>query len=162
MRRRDREVTDIDKVKEILLKGQIIHLGMNDGEYPYVIPLHYGYEFTDDNKLVFYMHGAKEGHKVDLVKENQKVGFEIECDIEVASGGDIACQYSSFYASVIGHGDICIVDDVLEKMHGLNVLMKTQTGKAFSITPQMAETVSVLKLSNIIYTAKSRSKISKP
>ena len=41
MRRQDRMVTDIDEIKGILNSTRIIHLGMMDGDYPYVVPLHF-------------------------------------------------------------------------------------------------------------------------
>ena len=45
MRRQDRRVTDIEEIKSILNSTRIIHLGMMDGDYPYVVPLHFGFEF---------------------------------------------------------------------------------------------------------------------
>ena len=43
MRRQDRKVTDIDEIKGILNGTRIIHLGMMDGDYPYLGTLHFGY-----------------------------------------------------------------------------------------------------------------------
>ena len=54
MRRRDREVTDIDEILRIVDKAKILHLGLFDTDYPYIVPLHYGYEYRDGN-LIFYM-----------------------------------------------------------------------------------------------------------
>lgn len=53
MRRRDREVTDIDEILRIVDKAKILHLGLFDTDYPYIVPLHYGYEYRDGN-LIFY------------------------------------------------------------------------------------------------------------
>ena len=69
MRRQDRMVTDIDEIKGILNSTRIIHLGMMDGDYPYVVPLHFGYEFTDE-ELLIYVHGHYEGKKFSLIQEN--------------------------------------------------------------------------------------------
>ena len=44
-----------------------MHLGLFDEGYPYVVPLHYGYIF-DGGKLVFYVHCANEGHKLECKK----------------------------------------------------------------------------------------------
>ncbi|WP_333492846.1 pyridoxamine 5'-phosphate oxidase family protein [Streptococcus infantarius] len=68
MRRRDRQVTDLAEIKEIVEKNMILHLGLFDKEFPYVVPLHYGYEYDEGkNQFIFYMHGAKQGHKIDLI-----------------------------------------------------------------------------------------------
>lgn len=116
MKRHEREVTDPKRINEILQKGKIIHLGLNDDGYPYVVPMHYGFEFLGE-KLFLYMHGAKAGHKLDLIKVNPKAGFEIECEIEPISGGDTPCKYGSYFASIIGKGDVVIIEDVNEKIH---------------------------------------------
>ena len=67
MRRQDRRVTDIEEIKGILNSTRIIHLGMMDGDYPYVVPLHFGFECIDE-VLYIYVHGHHEGKKFDLIK----------------------------------------------------------------------------------------------
>ena len=71
MRRKDREITDIHKIEEILAGARYLHLGVFDGEYPYVVPLHYGY-VMENEKLTFYVHCAKEGHKLDCIRRNHR------------------------------------------------------------------------------------------
>ena len=46
MRRKDREITDIHKIEKILSSAKYLHLGVLDDEYPYVVPLHYGYQIN--------------------------------------------------------------------------------------------------------------------
>ena len=120
MRRKDREVPDRAEILRIADQAKILHLGLFDGEYPYVVPLHYGYRYEEkDGALVFIMHGAKEGLKIDLIRKNPKVCIELECDVEPVSGGDIACRYGAAYASIIGRGWAEIVEDSTEKVEGL-------------------------------------------
>jgi nitroimidazol reductase NimA-like FMN-containing flavoprotein (pyridoxamine 5'-phosphate oxidase superfamily) len=156
MRRKDREVTDINEILKIVDKAKILHLGLFDGEYPYIVPLHYGYEYKNGN-LIFYMHGAKEGHKLELIRNNPNVCIELECDIELLSGDDIPCKYSSTFASVIGKGYAEILEDEQEKIAGLKLLMKNQTGREFQIDERMAESVAVIKVTVSSFTAKSNS-----
>ena len=47
MRRKDREITDINEILELVAKTDVLHLGLFDGDYPYIVPLHYGYEYAD-------------------------------------------------------------------------------------------------------------------
>ena len=157
MRRKDREITDLNEIIQIIDKAKFLHLGLFDGEYPYIVPLHYGYELVDD-KLVFYTHGAREGHKLDLIKSNPKVCVELECDVELVSGGDNPCKYGSAYASVIGRGLAEIVTDENEKIKGLTLLMKNQTGRDFTFDSHMAAAVEVIRITVAEYTAKSRAK----
>ena len=128
-----------------------------DGAYPYIVPLHYGYEYAE-GALVFYMHGAKEGHKLDLIRRDPNVCVELECDIELVSGGDDPCWYGSAFASVIGRGRVEIVGDEREKSKGLKLLMRNQTGRDFDIDARMASAVTILRASVPEFTAKSRPK----
>ena len=157
MRRKDREIKELQEILRIIDKAKILHLGLFDGDYPYIVPLHYGYAYEEDTQeLMFYMHGAKEGHKLDLIKMNPNACIELECDIEPVSGGEIPCRYGSAYASVFGKGQVEIVEDVPEKVKGLKLLMKNQTGREFEIDERMASSVSVIKVSVSEFTAKSR------
>ena len=159
MRRKDREVKDLGEILQIVSKAKVLHLGLFDGEYPYIVPLHYGYEYSQERReLVFFLHGAKEGHKLDLIRQNPHVFVELDCDIEPVSGGDIPCKYGSCYASVMGKGHAELLSDEQEKIHGLKLLMRNQTGRDFEISAGMAVSVAVLKVTLSEFTAKSRPK----
>lgn len=157
MRRTDREITDFAQIREIIEKTEILHLALFDEEYPYIVPMHYGCEFEGE-KTVLYMHGAKQGHKLDLLRKNSAACVEIENDVTQTSGGEIPCQYGAIYSSVIARGRVEIPEDSAEKIHGLTILMKHQTGRDFEITETMAETVAVLKFTADCVTAKARKK----
>ncbi len=55
MTMRERQVTDINEILEILDKSLYLHLGLVDGDEPYVVPMNYGYIF-EYGKLVLYLH----------------------------------------------------------------------------------------------------------
>ncbi len=154
MTMREREVTDINEILNILDKSLYLHLGLVDGDEPYVVPMNYGYTY-DNEKLVIYLHTAKRGYKLDLIKKNPKVFFEMCCDT-VPFDGDIACRYGMTYSSVMGKGVAEIVEDIEEKKHSLTVLMKTQTGKDFLFEDKMAAIVTVIKINVSSFTAKKR------
>ena len=155
MRRKDREVTDPKEIEAILEEAKILHLGLNDGECPYVVPLHYGYEF-EEGQLTLWMHCAKEGHKLDLIRMDPRVCAEIDCRVEAVSGGDVPCKYGSRFASVIGRGTAEIVDNEEEKIRGLQILMKHQTGRDFAFSPEMAAGVEVIRVRIAELSAKAR------
>ena len=54
MTRREREVTDINDILQIINETKILHLGLSDEGWPYVVPMNYGYEYVD-GKLTFYV-----------------------------------------------------------------------------------------------------------
>ena len=67
MRRKDREITDAEEIRRILSRARVLHLGLNDDEGPYVVPMHYGFLF-ENGKLTLYTHCAREGHKLSLIR----------------------------------------------------------------------------------------------
>ena len=154
MTKRERQVTDREEILKILDKCKILHLGLVDGDEPYVVPMNYGY-VMEGEQLTLYMHGATKGYKLDLMRKNPKVFFEMECDI-VPFEGAYACQYGTTYASVMGLGMAEILEDVEAKKDAMTKLMKTQTGKDFEFTDGMISTVSVMKIHVSEYTAKHR------
>jgi hypothetical protein len=48
MTRRERQIFDIDKMLEILDKSKVVHVGMVDGDEPYVVPMNYGYTYENE------------------------------------------------------------------------------------------------------------------
>ena len=157
MRRSDREIKDIDEIKVVLENTKIFHLALFDEEYPYIVSLHYGYELIDE-KLFLYAHYAKQGHKLDCIDKNNKVCIEIDNDVSLVSGYDIACRYGSLYSSIIARGTIEKIKDTNTKKHALKVLMKHQTGKDFEFNDKMVEPVEVLCFKSDSFTAKARKK----
>ena len=97
------------------------------------------------DRLVFYLHAALEGKKLDLLKANANVGFELDCDHELIEGR-VACQYGYRYASIVGKGKAEIIEDPQEKIKALTVLMKCQTGKDFEFNERLVSIVSVIKI----------------
>lgn len=156
MRRKDREVVDANRIERILAEARYLHLGMFDGEYPYVVPLHYGYHMDEDG-LVLYVHCAKEGRKLDCLRRNDHVFVEIDCGEKLVEA-DVACRYGAEYASVMGRGRAVILQDVEEKREALGVLMKTQTGRKFEIDEKMASAVTVVRIDVDSCTAKERTR----
>ena len=154
MTRREREVTDLNEIIAILDKCKVLHLGLTDGDEPYVVPMNYGY-VMEDGKMTVYLHGARQGKKMDMIRNNPKVFFEMDCDITPFEG-DIACRYGITYASVMGRGLATIVEDVEEKKKALSVLMKTQTEKDFEFEDKMVAFVNVIRIDVASYTAKRR------
>ena len=154
MTRRERQVTDLDEIKKILDKSKVLHLGLVDGDEPYVVPMNYGYEFQDE-KLVFYLHGARRGRKIDAIKADPKVFYEMCCDITPFEG-EVACKYGITYASIMGRGLATLVEDVEEKKKALSILMKTQTGKDFTFEDKLTTVVSIIKIDTLEFTAKKR------
>ena len=155
MTRREMEITDQSRILEILDKSKIVHIGLVDGDEPYVIPMNYGYEMDDAGNLILYLHGAPKGRKIDVMRVNPKVSFAMECDV-TQFGGEMACQHGTAYSSIMGRGEADIIEDVEEKKEKLSLLMKTQVGKEYAFDDRLISIVSVIRIRVLDYTAKCR------
>ena len=152
--KRERQVTDPEQILHILDTGKVLHLGLAVDNEPYVVPMNYGYTM-EEGKLTLYLHSAVRGKKLDMMRANPKVFFEIDCDLKPFEGR-VPCQYGLVYSSVMGRGTAAIVEDVEEKKKAMSILMKTQTGKDFTFNAQLVSIVAVIRIDVEEYTAKHR------
>ncbi len=159
MRRHDREVERPEEIKEILDACKVCRLGMAEEGQVYIVPMNYGYEFEGD-RLILYFHGAREGKRIELIRKNPLVGIEMDCGHELEEG-ELACQYSYYYGSIIGNGKAELVDEPGQKMKALAVIMKHQTGKDFAElekNPKLEKAVAIIRVEVESYTCKRHGK----
>ena len=135
MRRKDREITDLNSTCKVMERCACLHLGLNDNGKVYIVPLNFGYTF-DSGKFTIYFHGAREGRKVAVLLSNPKVGFEMECGYELKRS-IVACDHTAAFQSIIGEGTASIIDDLEEKKRALNKIMLHNTGKGDWNFPEM-------------------------
>ena len=148
MRRNDKEVVDRKIINEILSNSLICRIAFFDDEYPYIIPMNYGYR--NDS---LYFHCAKQGKKIDLINKNNKVSFEIEQSHEILKD-EVSCKWTTKYRSIIGVGKIELISDNSRKKEGLDVIMQQHGKSENEYSPQLVENIYVLQLSISSLTAK--------
>ena len=117
MRRAEREIKDRSTIEEILRRATVCRLAVCDGNVPYVVPLSFGYR---DNRL--YFHSAPEGRKMETIKANPHVCFEVDVDHEIVPG-EIPCGWTVRYRSVIGFGKARLLEDVAQKKRALDIIL---------------------------------------
>lgn len=88
----------VDEILERNTSGTLALFG--DDGYPYAVPLSYIYM---NGKL--YFHSAKEGHKIDAVKNYEKASFCVIDQDQVVSE-----KYTTYYRSVIAFGKVRLVE----------------------------------------------------
>ena len=154
MTKRELQITDEQEIRAILDTAKVLHLGLCVDNEPYVVPMNYGYS-VEEGRLVLYLHSAMKGKKLDMIRANPRVFFELDCD-RVPFEGDKPCQYGLSYASVMGRGTARIIEDAEEKMQAMTKLMKTQTEKDFEFNEKLVSIVAVVRIDVAEYTAKKR------
>lgn len=117
MRRLDKEINDPEILRHILTKAQVIRVAFSIDNIPHILPLSFGYH---KNKL--FIHSATEGTKIEMIKKNDYVCFEMELYSEILRD-EIACNWTTKYRSIIGWGSIRIVNGTNEKIKGLDIIM---------------------------------------
>lgn len=109
MRRNDREITDRAELHRILRDARVCRLAMSDGGTPYLVPLTFA---LDGEDLV--LHSARTGRKLEILRRNPAVCFEVEEGVEVAVGPS-PCETGMRFRTVIGHGVAELVEDEVER-----------------------------------------------
>lgn len=150
MNRKDREVTDFEEIQDIINSCDTLRLGINNGDYPYVVPLSFGFEAVE-GRLVFYTHSAMKGLKLDLIKANPKVCIEID---GMNGYAETARGVTTDYRSFIGFGTAEIAD-YEDMVKGLDLLLGhcNITGYSAEECAKLGIT-TVLKITVENYTAK--------
>ena len=118
------EIKSKEKIIEFLSSQQTGRISsIDENGYPQIIPMNF--VFIDDT---VYMHSHIKGEKLDNIRRNQKVGFEVDKSLEFLpsyfSDPTDASLADTLYISVIIKGNASIVLDREEKTIALNGLMK--------------------------------------
>ena len=121
--RRKNCVVSKEVAEKILREGDfgVLALSGDDG-YNYAVPINYAVE---GNKI--YFHSAKTGHKIDAIRNNEKVSFCVVDRHEV-----VAEEFTTYFTSAIAFGRIKIIEDNADpdKLRGLELLADKYSSSA--------------------------------
>ena len=118
------EIKSKEKIIEFLSSQQTGRISSIDEDgYPQIIPMNF--VFINDT---IYLHSHTKGEKLDNIRRNQKVGFEVDKSLEFLpsyfSDPTDASLADTLYISVVIKGNASIILDKEEKTIALNGLMK--------------------------------------
>ncbi|MBP1047323.1 pyridoxamine 5'-phosphate oxidase family protein [Enterococcus sp. BWM-S5] len=155
MRRKDREILDLEKIKEIVEACHVVRLAMFDEPFPYIVPVNFGYHWQEE-ALTLYIHGARQGKKVRLLENNPMVAVEMDCNHELIEAGTVAEKYSYAYQSLIGFGEAFIIQELEEKKQALQLLMDHEVKHtAYNFPPdKMIAATGIIKIVLSSYSCK--------
>lgn len=142
MRLKQNEITDPGIIEEILTGSEVCRIAMIDNDRSYIVPLNYGYR----NNTIFF-HSSRFGKKIELLKVNNKICFELELIARVVKK-DNPCDWSTSYRSIIGYGSVELITDSEKKKEGLDIILAHYGRTDTNLYPDKSlEEVIILKLS---------------
>lgn len=153
MRRKDREITDWDSMLDMVQHCDCCRLGLLDEDGAYILPLNFG-AAVEDGVLALYFHGAQEGKKIALLRENSHISFEMDTGHRLVPGAQ-AAEYTFAYRSVMGRGTVTFLETDADKLRGLNCIMGHYTHRDdWTVDPAMLRATAVFRLQVESWSAK--------
>jgi nitroimidazol reductase NimA-like FMN-containing flavoprotein (pyridoxamine 5'-phosphate oxidase superfamily) len=147
MKRVEKEIQNQEILEELLLGARICRIGlgpvsaeMDWNGYPYVVPLHFAYSGGR-----IYLHSAREGRKIDMLRRNPRVCVEIDEYLGLIPA-EKACEYGSRYRSLIAFGRAQVVEAEEEKRQALRLLMDKYTGRSFDFSNREVSSVGIIEI----------------
>jgi nitroimidazol reductase NimA-like FMN-containing flavoprotein (pyridoxamine 5'-phosphate oxidase superfamily) len=140
MRRKEREITDRKEIDEIVYSAKVMHLALSDNNMPFLVPVFYAYDGSS-----LYFHSAKEGTKINILKRNNQVCFEISLAHGVIES-DSACNFEARHRTVIGFGKATFIESEEEKVAALNRIVKQFTDKTFEFPKANLNATAIIRI----------------
>lgn len=140
MRRDDKEIRDKEEIESIIERATVCRIGLSEDGVPYVIPVNFGYK---DNRL--YFHSATQGRKIDILRRNNNVCFEMDIDHELVKS-ETPCNWTMKYRSVIGFGKAFFVDDFKGKTEALKIIMHHYSDGSYEFSENQMKDVAIIRI----------------
>lgn len=116
MHRKEREITDLNVLTELIKGGRYAVVSMCRDNEPYVVALSYGY---DSAANALYFHCAHQGLKLDFINSNPSV-----CVMIIKDYGYRTDECAHEYATVVIRGKMSIIEEPVEKKNGMDFIFK--------------------------------------
>jgi nitroimidazol reductase NimA-like FMN-containing flavoprotein (pyridoxamine 5'-phosphate oxidase superfamily) len=140
MRRRDREITSRNDIDQILFTERVMHLAMVAENKPFLIPLYYAYDGVS-----LYFHSAKVGTKIDILRNNPQVCFEVCQDMGFIEA-DAACDFEAKHRTIIGSGTAIFIEDYASKEKILKKIIARFTDREFTLPESNVTCTAVIQI----------------
>jgi uncharacterized protein len=140
MRRSDREITDRAAIDAILQSARVMYLGLADADMPFVVPVFYAYDGTS-----LYLHSAKSGNKIRILKRNNRVCFAISIDHGVIESQQ-ACDFEARHRTVIGQGRANFVADEAKRIAALDRIVARFTDQHVEYPKTNLDATAVIRI----------------
>jgi hypothetical protein len=137
----EKEIKENQEITAIIQKAEVCRIALVDGDSPYIVPVNFA---VHENHL--YFHSAMDGRKIDILRKNNKICFEMDVSTEIIKGKE-PCFWGMKYLSVIGFGQAFFIENPGEKKKALDLLMEKYAGTgSFSYNEKIFKKVLVIDI----------------
>lgn len=140
MRRKDREITDCTEMEAIIKATNLLHMALVDGDMPFLVPVFYAFDGTS-----LYFHSAQSGSKIEILKRNSNVCFEISIDNGFIESYE-PCDFEAKHRTVIGTGKAFFVEDEADKIKALDLIVAHFTDRKFEYPKTNLDRTAVIRI----------------
>lgn len=140
MRRKDKEIIERNVIDSIIARADVCRLALSGDNNPYLVPLCFGYDGT-----CLYFHSAGAGRKIDMLRRNPAVCFEMTVDCKPVEGAR-SCNWTMRFMSVIGFGRVSFIEDADEKRRALGIIFSHYSDAPFAADEPIIEKTLVFRV----------------
>lgn len=144
MRRKEREIPEVTGLESVISQSDVCRVAFADNNFPYIVTMNFGYSGGDHP--CFYFHCASEGKKLEMMRKNNFVCFELDTGHEIYEG-EKGCDWGMKFSSVVGYGKMYIIEDIESRINGLNCIMSHYSDKkGFTYDEKVFMNTTILRL----------------
>jgi nitroimidazol reductase NimA-like FMN-containing flavoprotein (pyridoxamine 5'-phosphate oxidase superfamily) len=142
MRRKEKEIVLRSDIDSAIDACQVCHLGFAVDAEPYIVPLSFGY----DGRFI-YFHSAKTGKKIDCIKANPRVCFQMEQQVALVAKDPEPCKWTFHFESIIGMGHVEELISFEDKQKGLFEIIRHYDRSQNQLAVQNLDAIRVWRIS---------------
>lgn len=144
MRRKEREITEPEIIESVFSLTDVCRVAFASGNEPYIVTMNFGYQYGE--RPILYFHCAAEGRKIDMLRKNNYVCFQVDTDHRLYKGSK-GCDWGMSYKSIVGFGNISVVLDKAERKMALDLIMDHYGGRGvYNYNEKVLARTTILRL----------------
>lgn len=129
-----KRIMEMKEMEDLLNRLDVGRLGLCKEDKTYIVPIHYLYKNGN-----VYFHGKKDGLKMEHIRTNPLVCFEVDELVSLVKAS-VACKYTSEYRSVIAYGKAKSIEKPEEKKAILNEMV-AKYARGYNFEPATIEDI---------------------
>jgi nitroimidazol reductase NimA-like FMN-containing flavoprotein (pyridoxamine 5'-phosphate oxidase superfamily) len=117
-----------------------MRIALVDGDMPFLVPVFYAYDGQ-----ALYFHSAQAGTKIEILKRNPNICFEISLDHGLIPT-EVACDFEARHRTVIGFGRAAFVTDAAGKIRALDLIVAKFSNRKFEYSQANLNRTMVIRI----------------